>query len=210
MWSSASFSVRSPRRLTRITCACGGWQRGWPVPPWPRRRLGTSTIDWAARPVPRRCMRPGRSLSGLWDSPSLRTFIRCSPQHAANTCRSSHLLPGRSSLLFRRLLSHLLWRPCWPAFRGAPSRKMPFDLQPTLRGKLLELRPLRREDFDELFTVAADPLIWEQHPASDRYQPAVFRSEEHTSELQSLAYLVCRLLLEKKKKKTKTRKTYHI
>src|SRR2546425_8320927 len=30
---------------------------------------------------------------------------------------------------------------------------------------------------------------------------AVERSEEHTSELQSLAYLVCRLLLEKKKKK---------
>src|SRR2546425_6842305 len=31
--------------------------------------------------------------------------------------------------------------------------------------------------------------------------PAASRSEEHTSELQSLAYLVCRLLLEKKKKK---------
>src|SRR5687767_13175723 len=31
------------------------------------------------------------------------------------------------------------------------------------------------------------------------------RSEEHTSELQSLAYLVCRLLLEKKKKKTNTK-----
>src|SRR5205814_9546515 len=31
------------------------------------------------------------------------------------------------------------------------------------------------------------------------------RSEEHTSELQSLRHLVCRLLLEKKKKKTKTR-----
>src|SRR2546425_7645998 len=30
------------------------------------------------------------------------------------------------------------------------------------------------------------------------------RSEEHTSELQSLAYLVCRLLLEKKKKKEKS------
>src|SRR5205823_14301222 len=30
----------------------------------------------------------------------------------------------------------------------------------------------------------------------------LLRSEEHTSELQSLAYLVCRLLLEKKKKKT--------
>src|SRR2546425_7460677 len=32
----------------------------------------------------------------------------------------------------------------------------------------------------------------------------VRRSEEHTSELQSLAYLVCRLLLEKKKKKSRT------
>src|SRR2546425_9635372 len=32
----------------------------------------------------------------------------------------------------------------------------------------------------------------------------VLRSEEHTSELQSLAYLVCRLLLEKKKKKLKS------
>src|SRR5205823_7738189 len=31
------------------------------------------------------------------------------------------------------------------------------------------------------------------------------RSEEHTSELQSLAYLVCRLLLEKKKKKSITK-----
>src|SRR2546425_5306664 len=31
--------------------------------------------------------------------------------------------------------------------------------------------------------------------------PTIARSEEHTSELQSLAYLVCRLLLEKKKKK---------
>ncbi len=52
---------------------------------------------------------------------------------------------------------------------------MPFDLQPTLKGKILELRPLRGEDFDELFAVASDPLIWEQHPASNRYQPTVFR-----------------------------------
>src|SRR2546425_5393815 len=35
--------------------------------------------------------------------------------------------------------------------------------------------------------------------------PGRSRSEEHTSELQSLAYLVCRLLLEKKKKKNRTR-----
>src|SRR2546425_7264076 len=36
------------------------------------------------------------------------------------------------------------------------------------------------------------------------YEPAIERSEEHTSELQSLAYLVCRLLLEKKKQNCKT------
>jgi len=53
---------------------------------------------------------------------------------------------------------------------------MPFDLQPTLRGKRVELRPLRAEDLDELFAVAADPLIWEQHPASDRHQRAVFQT----------------------------------
>src|SRR2546425_3640734 len=34
-----------------------------------------------------------------------------------------------------------------------------------------------------------------------KWQSSTSRSEEHTSELQSLAYLVCRLLLEKKKKK---------
>src|SRR3989441_6744949 len=38
--------------------------------------------------------------------------------------------------------------------------------------------------------------------STERCPPRCFRSEEHTSELQSLAYLVCRLLLEKKKKNT--------
>jgi N-acetyltransferase len=51
---------------------------------------------------------------------------------------------------------------------------MSFDLQPTLKGELVELRPLRAEDFPNLFAVASDPLIWEQHPASDRYKPEVF------------------------------------
>ena len=53
---------------------------------------------------------------------------------------------------------------------------MPFDLQPTLTGRLVELRPLRPDDFDALFAVASDPLIWEQHPASDRYREDVFRA----------------------------------
>src|SRR5262249_32618339 len=51
-----------------------------------------------------------------------------------------------------------------------------FELQPTLTGELLELRPLQPEDWKDLFGVASDPLIWEQHPASDRYKEHVFRT----------------------------------
>jgi RimJ/RimL family protein N-acetyltransferase len=53
---------------------------------------------------------------------------------------------------------------------------MAFDLQPTLKGELLELRSLRPEDYEDLFAVAADPLVWEQHPANDRYKPDVFQA----------------------------------
>ena len=53
---------------------------------------------------------------------------------------------------------------------------MSFELQPALKGNLLELRPLRAEDFPELYAVASDPLVWEQHPNSDRYKDDVFRS----------------------------------
>ena len=52
---------------------------------------------------------------------------------------------------------------------------MDFDLQPILKGKLVELRPLRPQDFDALFSAASDPKIWEQHPESDRYQREVFQ-----------------------------------
>ena len=51
---------------------------------------------------------------------------------------------------------------------------MPFDPQPTLTGELLELRPLRPEDWEALYEVASDPLIWEQHPERDRHEPHVF------------------------------------
>lgn len=50
-----------------------------------------------------------------------------------------------------------------------------FDLQPTLTGKLLKLRPLRPEDYDALYRAASDPLIWEQHPSFDRYKEEVFK-----------------------------------
>jgi RimJ/RimL family protein N-acetyltransferase len=50
-----------------------------------------------------------------------------------------------------------------------------FDGQPVLRGDLVHLRPLRADDFDALYAVARDPLIWEQHPANDRHEEPVFR-----------------------------------
>src|SRR2546425_13325927 len=72
----------------------------------------------------------------------------------------------------------------------------------------------------EIYTLSLhDALpIWMKSPAASRRRcasrfrrkkrrsspaspPKICRSEEHTSELQSLAYLVCRLLLEKKKKR---------
>jgi RimJ/RimL family protein N-acetyltransferase len=52
---------------------------------------------------------------------------------------------------------------------------VPFDYQPVLKGELVELRPLRSEDYDDLYAVAADPLIWEQHPARNRHEEAVFQ-----------------------------------
>jgi len=50
-----------------------------------------------------------------------------------------------------------------------------FELQPTLNGKLLKLRPMKPDDFASLHAAASDPLIWEQHPESDRYKEEKFR-----------------------------------
>ncbi|MES2803840.1 MAG: GNAT family N-acetyltransferase [Bdellovibrionota bacterium] len=50
------------------------------------------------------------------------------------------------------------------------------NLQPTLSGERLELRPLQQEDYNDLLKAASDPLIWQQHPQSDRYKPEVFKS----------------------------------
>jgi RimJ/RimL family protein N-acetyltransferase len=52
---------------------------------------------------------------------------------------------------------------------------MPFDLQPSLTGERLELRPLRPDDLPALYAVASDPLIWRQHPHANRHREEVFR-----------------------------------
>src|SRR5205823_10823750 len=75
------------------------------------------------------------------------------------------------------------------------SERVSVDRDSALRTRdLLRLRPTETE---RLRLVEARQ-VGRRHVAAQRRE----RSEEHTSELQSLAYLVCRLLLEKKKRKT--------
>ena len=52
---------------------------------------------------------------------------------------------------------------------------MPIQLQLVLTGPTLVLRPLQPDDFEALYSVASDPLIWEQHPEPTRCQREVFR-----------------------------------
>ena len=49
------------------------------------------------------------------------------------------------------------------------------NLQPTLENELVLLKPLQESDFEALYTIASDPLIWEQHPNKNRYERPVFQ-----------------------------------
>lgn len=51
------------------------------------------------------------------------------------------------------------------------------NIQPTnLKNEWVSLHPLQETDFERLFAVASDPLIWEQHPNKNRYQREVFEN----------------------------------
>jgi N-acetyltransferase len=50
-----------------------------------------------------------------------------------------------------------------------------FDFQPTLTGNLIEMRPYVDENFEALYAVASDPLIWEVHPVPERAQRPYFQ-----------------------------------
>jgi RimJ/RimL family protein N-acetyltransferase len=54
--------------------------------------------------------------------------------------------------------------------------QMSFALQPILEDNNVKLYPLKEIDFENLYTVASDPLIWEQHPNKDRYQKEIFKT----------------------------------
>lgn len=49
------------------------------------------------------------------------------------------------------------------------------NLQPTLTGARVIVRPVVADDWQGMFAAAADPAIWEVHPESDRYKEDVFR-----------------------------------
>ena len=49
------------------------------------------------------------------------------------------------------------------------------DFQPVLTGPRVEIRPIRADDWEEMFAAAADPLIWAVHPVRDRYKEPYFR-----------------------------------
>src|SRR5437899_13016677 len=77
------------------------------------------------------------------------------------------------------------------SFPTRRSSDLPADLKPDVRAALAQ------RDFVALEALlAGTPLRSAEHELLLRFP----RSEEHTSELQSLRHLVCRLLLEKKKK----------
>jgi len=50
------------------------------------------------------------------------------------------------------------------------------NIQPLLENEDVKLIPLKEEDFEALYEVASDPLLWEQHPNNDRWQKEVFRN----------------------------------
>jgi RimJ/RimL family protein N-acetyltransferase len=53
---------------------------------------------------------------------------------------------------------------------------MNFDLQPThLESQLIKLIPLQEDHFEQLYSVASDELLWEQHPNKNRYKRDVFQ-----------------------------------
>ncbi len=50
------------------------------------------------------------------------------------------------------------------------------NLQPELEGPRITVRPICADDWEGLFAAASDPLVWEQHPAKERYKEDQFRA----------------------------------
>jgi RimJ/RimL family protein N-acetyltransferase len=68
---------------------------------------------------------------------------------------------------------------------------MKFDLQSRkLQNELIRLIPLQETNFEELYAVASDPLVWEQHPNKLRYQRDVFQNYFEGAMLSKGAFII--------------------
>ena len=66
-----------------------------------------------------------------------------------------------------------------------------FDLQPNhLKNNLISLSPLQENNFEELYAVANDELLWEQHPNKLRYQRDVFQNFFEGAMVSGGAFLI--------------------
>src|SRR5207244_11609806 len=103
-------------------------------------------------------------------------------------------------------LSDILPRLCFSSTLPRPPRPTLFPYTTLFRSA--QPQPFPRPLGDRGLVLAADHALERRHGGAARPRPhgghAVHRSEEHTSELQSPDHLVCRLLLEKKKKQNNT------
>src|SRR5205823_14405900 len=109
------------------------------------------------------------------------------------SCLVSSLLPHTAPSAFYTLSLHDALPILSPLFAVEPAG-----------GFVRMTLPLSMSSLNSLTTVNLRPCLVRSFSASASGAPFK-RSEEHTSELQSLAYLVCRLLLEKKKTTTTQR-----
>jgi len=59
---------------------------------------------------------------------------------------------------------------------GKRNTKMHFDIQAILENDKAILYPIQESDFEDLYAVAANPEVWEQHPNKDRWKKDIFRT----------------------------------
>ena len=70
-------------------------------------------------------------------------------------------------------------------------RAVGFNLQPEkLENDLVRITPLKETDFERIFKVASDPLIWEQHPEKERFKREIFQLFFDASVKSKSAFLV--------------------
>ena len=71
-----------------------------------------------------------------------------------------------------------------------PSNPPLFEVPLSLESDAVKLLPLKETDFELLYRVASDPLIWEQHPNRERYQRPVFQNYFKGAIESGSAYMV--------------------